>query len=128
MSSVYVKKCNSCGNFAVSSPNIPNPPGWQTLADMMHGTLASIDLCPTCMEDMGLRTMLAKAVRDRAVGELRKAIETDPELMPPAVNMAELEERIQNGEFDVAFASGDGINLDELADAEEITEAELISE
>ena len=125
MSSVFVKKCNSCGNFAVSSPNIPNPPGWQTLADMMHGTLASIDLCPTCLEDMGLRTMLAKAIRDRAVGELRKAIETDPEHMPAAVNMAELEERIQAGEFDTAFASGDGIDLDALAE-EEIAEAEII--
>jgi hypothetical protein len=110
----------------VSSPNVPNPPGWQTLADMMHGTLASIDLCPSCLEDTGLRVLMATSIRDRAVGELRKAVETDPDKMPPALNMAELEERIRNGDFDAAFASGDGIDLDAIAAESEIADAELV--
>lgn len=125
MSQLYFKRCNRCAKISEAA-NTPNPPGWQCLADLVHGTLATIDICPACQENMGLRVLLAKAIRDRAVGELRAAIETDPDKMPPALDMAELENRINAGEFDAAFAAGDGINLDDIADAEVIAEGELV--
>lgn len=107
MSQVYVKRCNKCGKVAVS-PNVPNPAGWQCLADMVHGTLASFDLCPGCQSAMGIKDMLAQSVRDRASTALKSAMNRE-EL--DAITVEALEVRVQAGEFDAAFESGDGIDL-----------------
>lgn len=133
MSQVYVKRCDRCNKISVC-PNIPNPPGWHCLADNVHGTLASFDLCPGCLADTGLGMVLTQRIRTRALGDLKNMIETDPAKIPPTLDVAELEAAIDRGEWDNAFASGDGVDLDQLArDMEqlvagenEIVEGELV--
>jgi hypothetical protein len=105
-----MKRCNRCGQIS-DLANTPNPPGWQCLADTMHGTLASIDFCPSCMDEMGIGTMLRQAVRDRAVGALKAMIpDTLPELAS-SLHIEQIIEKIEAGEYDKDFDSGDGINF-----------------
>jgi hypothetical protein len=128
-----VKKCDGCGNVALM-PNTPAPPGWHCLADAMHGTMVSFDICPTCSANSGFGNILTKRIRDRALGDLKNQIESDPERYAKALPLAEIEAAIERGEWDDAFAQGDGIDLAQIAaekaelDAltEEITDAEIV--
>lgn len=109
MSQIFFKRCDRCGRLSEGA-NLANPPGWHCMADMMHGTLASVDLCAPCLQETGMRGMLEKRVRDRAVGVLKKHFDRE-ELA--SLDMAQLVEKIEAGDYDRAFAQGDGINLDE---------------
>lgn len=121
MSQVFVKRCDRCHRVAVQ-PNNPTPPGWQCLADMQYGTLASIDICPECQQDMGLRVLLQKARSDRATGALREWLATNDELVADSINVEELVAAIERGEFDAAFDQGDGV-----AAEDEIAEGEIVA-
>lgn len=126
MSQIYLKRCDKCGKLSPLA-NTPNPPGWQSMADMVHGTLAVIDFCPECLDTMGIRAMLTQRVRDRAVGALKAMIPDALPDMRASLGMDEIEAAILSGEYDDAFDSGDGINLAAASDATRITDAELVS-
>jgi hypothetical protein len=133
VSQVYVKKCDGCDKVAIM-PNIPAPPGWHCLADAMHGTMVSFDICPECSAASGFSKILTKRIRDRALGDLKNQIESDPERYAEALPIAEIESAIARGDWDDAFAQGDGIDLAQIAAeqdelnslADEITEAEIV--
>lgn len=96
-------------------PNIPAPPGWHCLADAMHGTMVSFDICPECSAKSGFSGILTKRIRDRALGDLKNQIEADPERYAKALPIAEIEAAIARGDWDDAFAQGDGIDLAQIA-------------
>lgn len=129
MSLVYFKRCDRCGKVS-DAALVPNPPGWQSLSDLMHGTLAVVDICPECQDAMGIREMLLEKVRNRTVGLLRETIAIAPLVgLPPSVTIDELTDRILAGEFDEALASGDGIDLAQIgagAPDDEPAEAEIV--
>ena len=124
MSQVYVKRCDGegCGNIAFM-PNVPNPPGWHCLADAMHGTMVSFDICPACIAKSGFGNILTKRIRERALGDLKNQIETDPERYAASLPLAEIEAAIERGEWDDAFAQGDGIDLQQMATEAQALEA-----
>lgn len=129
MSQVYVKKCDGCGNVAMI-PNTPAPPGWHCLADAMHGTMVSFDICPGCLATSGFGGILTRRIRDRALGDLKNQIAEDPERYVAALPLAEIEAAIERGDWDDAFAQGDGIDLAAIASAQDeldaIAEAEIV--
>ncbi len=129
MSQVYVKKCDGCSQIALM-PNIPAPPGWHCLADAMHGTMVSFDICPECSAKSGFGNILTKRIRDRALGDLKNQIEEDPERYAKALPLAEIEAAIERGDWDDAFAQGDGIDLAQIAaeqaELDEIAEGEIV--
>src|ERR1700733_8497780 len=99
MSQIYLKRCDKCGRLSPLA-NTPNPAGWQCMADMMHGTLAAIDFCPDCLDEMGIRGMISQRARDRAVGVLKAMI---PDSLPDirsALGFEEIETAILEGAYD----------------------------
>ena len=92
----------------------------------MHGTLATIDFCPECMNEMGIGDMIRQQVRDRAVGVLKQMIPAELGDLRSALGLDEIEAAVQAGDYDTAFDSGDGINLAAAADETRIADAELV--
>lgn len=105
------------------SPNVPAPPGWHCLADAMHGTLVSFDICPACIDLSGFGGILTRRIRDRALGDLKNQIETDPDRYAKALPLADIEAAIERGDWDEAFKAGDGIDLAAIAAEQEELEA-----
>lgn len=131
MSLIYFKRCDSCGGIS-DAASVPNPPGWHCLADNMHGTLATVDLCPGCLETTGLGKMLIKTVRARAVGALKSLLPEELGDVREALGYEQIVAAIEAGDYDATFERGDGIDL--TAEAErvhalekaEIEEAEVV--
>lgn len=87
MSLRYFIRCDVCRE-ELADQDVPNPLGWHRVADYMHGTLGTVDLCPGCIEKTGLadalrRNILEKAAREAIepqVVEMNRA--PDMELLP----------------------------------------------
>lgn len=125
MSQIYFKRCDSCGIIA-SQAITPNPPGWVVMADMGIGTLASFDLCATCVDAKGMRKMFTERLRGNAVGALRQMIpDALPELQA-ALGFDELVAAIEAGDYDAAFNSADGINLQDAISEHSIAEGKFV--
>lgn len=130
MSQLFLKRCDHCGGISEMA-NTPIPDGWTCLADVGMGTLASFDICAECQENMGIRKMIQSRLQARAVGQLKTLIRPAelPELAK-SLHFDEIIAKIEAGEFDEAFAQGDGIDLpvtvQELEDEATITEGELV--
>jgi hypothetical protein len=102
----------------------------------MHGTLATVDLCPTCLDSTGLGKMLVKTVRARAVGALKSLLPAELGDIREAVGFDQILEAIEAGEYDDTFERGNGIDLaaeatraaalDQLEEAQ-IEDAEVVS-
>ena len=105
---------------------MPNPGGWHSLMDQMHGTMGVVDFCPDCLSFLGIGDMLTKRARDRAVGVLKQLIPVDLADMREAIGYEGIVAAIEAGEYDDAFDSGDGINLAAASEATRITDAELV--
>lgn len=96
------------------------------MADMGIGTLASFDLCGECIDKTGMRKMFTERLRGNAVGALKQMIpDALPELQA-ALGFDEIVAAIEAGDYDGAFNSADGINLQDAISEHAIAEAELV--